>query len=141
MNSENLTISYFDDTDTLVFHTVESSGCGETIAPDLWVIYGQAGEVSSVTIDHAARMLGPYLFPADVQKRMGNWDSRDLKIVYTRETDTLVLQTGEPPYVWKTVAPGLCVNFDTEGWAMGVAISPAAVLLRPYLLAESAGVA
>ena len=43
-------------------------------------------------------------------------------------------------YTEKTVAPGLFVNFDPEGWAMGVTIERAAELLRPYLLAEGAGV-
>ena len=142
MSRKELSIRYFDDTDTLVLHIAESPGCGETVAPDLWVMYGRDGEVSSVTIDHAVRLLGPYLFPNDGQK--DNWDSQGLKIAYDLETDTLRLQTGEPPYTGyaeKTVAPGLCVNFDPEGWAMGVVIERAAELLRPYLLAEGAGVA
>ena len=66
-----------------------------------------------------------------------------MTITYAPETDTLRLQTGDPPYAGyteKTVAPGLCVNFDPEGWAMGVVIERAAELLRPYLLAEGAGV-
>ena len=141
MSREDISIRYFDDTDTLVFHIAESPGCGETVAPDLWVMYGRDGEVSSVTIDHAVRLLGPYLFPADGHKGKRSGVDRNMKIVYTPETDTLQLQTGEPPLVWKPVTPGLCVNFDPEGWAMGVVIERAAVLLRPYLLAESAGVA
>ncbi len=140
MNREGLTINYFDDTDTLVFHITEPSGCGETIAPDLWVIYGRAGEVSSVTIDHSVRLLGPYLFPDDGQKN--NQDNRDMAITYAPETDTLRLQTGEPPYAGyteKTVAPGLCVNFDPDGWAMGVVIEGAAELLRPHLRSGGEG--
>jgi len=100
--------------------------------------------VSSVTIDHAANMLTRYLFPDDTQEGRVVWNPRDMEIAYAPETDTLRLQTGEPPYIGyteKTVAPGLCVNFDPEGWAMGVVIERAAELLRPYLLAESAGVA
>ncbi len=144
MKGESLTIGYFEDTDTLVFRIAESPGCGETVAPDLWVMYGRDGEVSSVTIDHAVKVLGPYLFPADGQSSKRSGFDRDMAINYDPETDTLRLQTGEPPYAGcteKTVAPGLCVNFDAEGWAMGVTIERAAELLRPYLLAESAGVA
>jgi hypothetical protein len=65
-----------------------------------------------------------------------------MAITYALETDTLRLHTGESPYTGyteKTVAPGLCVNFDPEGWAMGVVIEGAAEMLRPYLLSENAG--
>ena len=86
---EGLTIGYFDDTDTLVLHTEGSSAEGETIAPELWVIYGRDGEVSSVTIDYAVRLLGPYLFPGDGQECKRSGVSRDMKILYTPETDTL----------------------------------------------------
>lgn len=144
MSLEGLTIRYFEDTDTLVFHIAESPGDGETVAPYLWVMYGRDGEVSSVTIDRAVKHLGPYLFPADGQTGKRNGVDRDVTITYTPESDTLRLQTGEPPYIGyteKTVAPGLCVNFDPEGWAMGVVIERAAELLRPYLLPESASVA
>ena len=138
---EGLSIRYFGDTDTLLFHIAESSGCGETIAPNLWVMYGRDGKVSSVTIDHAVKVLEPYLFPADGHKGKRSGVDRNMKIAYSPKTDTLQLQTGEPPFVWKPVTPGLCVNFDPEGWAMGVVIERAAELLRPYLLAEGAGVA
>ncbi len=143
MSREGLIIKYYDDVDILVFHIAESPGCGETVAPDLWVMYGRDGEVSSVTICHAVKQLTRYLFPSDVKEGMAVWDGREMEIAYTPETDTLVLQTGEPPYAGyteKTVAPGLRVNFDPEGWAMGVTIEGAAELLRPYLLTESAGV-
>ena len=146
VSREGLSIRYFGDTDTLLFHIAESTGLGETVAPYLWVMYGRDGEVSSVTIDHASKHLGPYLFPDDEQIGKSNLFSqfRDMAISYSSESDTLRLQTGEPPYIGyteKAVAPGLCVNFDPEGWAMGVTIEQAAELLRPYLLAESAGVA
>ena len=146
VSRESLSIRYFGDTDTLFFHIAESTGLGETVAPDLWVMYGQDGEVSSVTVDHAAKMLGPYLFPDDEQISKSNTfsQSQDMAISYFPESDTLRLQTGEPPYAdytEKTVAPGLCVNFDPEGWAMGVVIERAAELLQPYLLSESTGVA
>ena len=144
MIREDLSIRYFDDTDTLVFHIAESPGEGETVAPNLWVMYGRDREVSSVTIDHAVKVLGPYLFPAEGQVGKRSGFDRDMAITYAPETDTLRLQTGEPPYTGyteKTVAPGLCVNFDPEGWAMGVVFERAAELLRPYLLTENAGVA
>ena len=144
MSREGLTIRYFEDTDTLVFRIAESPGEGETVAPDLWVMYGRDGEVSKVTIEHAVKQLARYLFPGDAQEGKVVWSPSDIAITYAPETDTLRLQTGEPPYTGyteKTVAPGLCVNFDPEGWAMGVVIERAAELLRPYLLAESAGVA
>ena len=143
MSRESLSIRYFGDTDTLVFRIAESPGCGETVAPDLWVMYGRDGEVSKVTIEHAFKLLTRYLFPDDAREGKVVWDSRDMAITYAPETDTLRLQTGEPPYAGyteKAVAPGLSVNFDPEGWAMGVVIERAAELLRPYLLAESAGV-
>lgn len=141
VSPEGISIRYFGDTDTLLFHIAESSGCGETIAPNLWVMYGRDGKVSSVTIDHAVKVLEPCLFPNDGHKGKRSNVDRNMKIGYTPKTDTLQLQTGEPPFVWKPIAPGLCVNFDPEGWAMGVVIERAAELLRPYLLAESAGVA
>ena len=106
-------------------------------------MYGRDGEVSKVTIEHAAKQLARYLFPGDEREGKVVWNPRDMTIAYAPETDMLRLQTGEPPYAGyteKTVAPGLCVNFDPEGWAMGVVIERAAELLRPYLLAESAGV-
>ena len=98
----------------------------------------------SVVIYHAVKQLARFLLPCEAQEGKVVWNPRDLAIIYTPETDTLRLQTGEPPYTdytEKTVAPGLCVNFDPEGWAMGVVIERAAELLRPYLLAENAGVA
>ena len=143
MSRRGLSIKYFDDTDTLVFYIAESPGDGETVAPDLWVMYGRDGEVSKVTIEHAAKQLPRFLFPGEALEGKVIWNPRDMEVTYEPETDTLSLQTGEPPYTdytEKTVAPGLCVNFDPEGWAMGVVIERAAELLRPYLLAESAGV-
>ena len=144
MSLEGLSIRYFDDTDALVFHIAELPGCGETVAPDLWVMYGRDGKVSSVTIDHAVKLLSKYLFPADGNTGKRSGFDREMAITYAPETDKLRLQTGEPPYTVyteKAVAPGLCVNFDPEGWAMGVVIERAAELLRPYLLAEGASVA
>ena len=142
MSPEGLSIRYFGDTDTLLFHIAESSWCGETVAPNLWVMYGRDREVSSVTIDHAVKLLTKYLFPSEAQEGKVVWNPRDMAIAYAPETDMLRLQTGEPPYIGyteKTVAPGLSVNFDPEGWAMGVVIERAAELLRPYLL-PSAGI-
>ena len=145
MTSKNLTIEY-DEPDILVLFTEPHSAEGETVASYLSVHYNQDGEVMMVVVDHAAKLLGPYLFPDDEQIGKSNLfsQSRDMAISYSSESDTLRLQTGEPPYTGyteKTVAPGLCVNFDPEGWAMGVTIEQAAELLRPYLLTESAGVA
>ena len=99
-------------------------------------MYGRGGEVSKVTIEHAVKQLTRYLFPDDSQEGEVVWGPRDMAITYAPETDTLKFQTGEPPYTGytdKTIAPGLCVNFDPEGWAMGVTIERAAELLRPYL--------
>ena len=143
MSREGLSISYYGDTDTLVFRIAESPGCGETVAPDLWVMYGRDGEVSKVTIEHAVKQLARYLFPGDAQEGKIVWNPREMAISYDPDTDRLRLQTGEPPYAGyteKTVATGLRVNFDPEGWAMGVTIERAAEMLRPYLLAENAGV-
>ena len=92
----------------------------------------------------AAKILGPYLFPDHEHADEVSGFDRDMAITYSPETDTLRLQTGEPPYAGyteKSVAPGLCVNFDPEGWAMGVVIERAVEQLRPLLLAEGAGVA
>ena len=140
MTEQGLEISYFSDNDILVFQTAESSGEGETLAPDLWVIYGRAGEVSSVSLYGAAKLLRPYLFPTDGQECQRSGITRgELKIFYAPETDTLELQTGEPPYTPKTAGPGLYVNFDAEGWAMDVVIERAAERLRPYIGPAAAG--
>ena len=145
MTSKNLTIEY-DEPDILVLFTEPHSAEGETVASYLSVHYNRDGEVMMVVVDQAAKMLGPHLFPDDEQIGKSNLFSQspDMTITYVPESDTLRLQTGEPPYTGyteKAVAPGLCVNFDPEGWAMGVVIERAAEVLRPYLLAEGAGVA
>ena len=142
MTGKELTIGY--SADTLIFYTDKLCVGGETVAPNLSVHYNRDGEVIEVVVYSAAKILGPYLCPADRQGCRRSGFDRDMAITYAPETDTLRLQTGEPPYAGyteKMVAPGLCVNFDPEGWAMGVTIERAAELLRPYLLAESAGVA
>lgn len=143
MTSKDLTIRHFDDTDTLVFYTEDLSAEGETVAPDLSVHYNREGDVMEVVIEHAVKTLAPYLFPDAGQESKRRGPGRDMEIAYTPESDTLRLQTGEPPYTGyteKTVAPGLSVNFDPEGWAMGVVIERAAELLRPYLVPEAASV-
>ncbi len=128
-------IAYYPDSDTLVLDKNEPRYEGETIAPQLWVAYNRNNDaVVSVTIDSAATLLKPYLFPADGQKPQRGGVSRGyLQIRYTPENDTLELQTGQPPYVRKIVMPGICVNYDPDGWAMAVTIEPAADLLRPHL--------
>ena len=138
MTGKNLTIR-LDEPDTLVLYTEPRSYEGEDVAPDLSVHYNRDGEVMLIVLHHAAKMLGPHLFPGD--ERIGQHNifsqARELAITYDRETDTLRLQTGDPPdagYTEKTVAPGLCVNFDPEGWAMGVTLERAAAHLRPCLL-------
>ena len=139
MTGKNLTISLDDTTDTLILYTDLKCIGGESVAPDLSVHYNRDEEVIEVVIHHAAKMLGPHLFPGD--ERIGQHSvfsqARDLAITYAPETDLLRLQTGAPPYAGyteKTVAPGLCVNFDPEGWAMGVTLERAAARLRPHLL-------
>ncbi len=145
MTCEGLKIGYTQQTDTLTIYTTERLGDGETIAPYLWIFHSKDEQtVVGVVIDRAYRQLGAYLFPDAGHENKRRGSGRDMAISYSPESDTLRLQTGEPPYTGyteKTVAPGLCVNFDPEGWAMGVVIERAAELLRPYLLAESAGVA
>ena len=138
MTGKNLTISLDDTSDTLILYTDLKCIGGESVAPDLSVHYNQNEEVIEVVLYHAAKMLGPHLFPGD--ERIGQHSvfsqARDLAITYDRETDTVRLQTGDPPYAGyteKTVAPGLCVNFDPEGWAMGVTLERAAARLRPHL--------
>ena len=143
MSREGLSIRYYEDTDTLVFRIAESPGYGETVAPDLWVMYDRDGEVSKVTIEHAAKQLPRHLFPGEAQEGKVIMNPRDMEVTYEPETDTLRLQTGDPPYsgfTEKTVAPGLCVNFHPDGRAMGVVIEQAAKLLRPYLSPEGAEV-
>ncbi len=143
MNGKGLTIRY-DSPDVLVFITEDFSTDGETVAPNLSVHYNRDGEVMEVVVYSAAKILGPYLFPDQEHADEVSGFDRDMAITYSPETDTLRLQTGEPPYAGyteKTVAPGLCVNFDPEGWAMGVVIERAVEQLRPHLLAEGAGVA
>ncbi len=143
MSNKELKIRY-DAPDILVFFTESYSSEGETVAPDLSVHYNRNGDAMLVVIHHAAKMLGPYLFPGEEQTAQSNVFSqgRDLAITYAPETDTLRLQTGEPPYAGyteKTVAPGLCVNFDPDRWAMGVVIEGAAELLRPHLRSGGEG--
>lgn len=143
MTEKNLTIRHFDDTDTLILYTENFSSEGETVAPYLSVHYNRDGEVMEVVIEHAADILEPHLFSTNGQTGKRSVFEYEMDVFYAPETDTLRLQTGEPPYTGyteKTVAPGLSVNFDPEGWAMGVVIERAAETLRPYLLAESAGV-
>lgn len=143
MNGKGLTIRY-DSPDVLVFFTEDFSTDGETVAPNLSVHYNRDGEVMEVVVYSAAKILGPYLFPDQEHADEVSGFDRDMAITYSPETDTLRLQTGEPPYAGyteKIVAPGLCVNFDPEGWAMGVVIERAVEQLRPHLLAEGAGVA
>ena len=142
MTGKDLTIGYASD--VLIFYTDKLCVGGETVAPNLSVHYNRDGEVIEVVVYSASKILGPYLFPANGQASQLTGSDREMAITYTPETDTLRLQTGEPPYAGyteKTVAPGLSVNFDPEGWAMGVTIERAAELLRPYLLTEGAGVA
>ena len=138
MTGKNLTISHDDTTDTLSLYTELRSSEGEDVAPDLSVHYNRDGEVMLVVIQHAAKMLGPHLFPDDERIGQPNpfSEAREMAVAYAPESDTLRLQTGDPPYVGyteKTVAPGLFVNFDPDGWAMGVRLERAAARLRPYL--------
>ena len=141
MTAKNLTISLDDTTDTLILYTDLKCIGGESVAPDLSVHYNRDEEVIEVVLYHAAKMLGPHLFPGDEKIGQHNIFSqaRELAITYDPETDTVRLQTGDPPdagsgYTEKTVAPGLSVNFDPEGWAMGVTLERAAARLRPHLL-------
>lgn len=143
MTEKRLTIRHFYDTDTLVLYTENFSTEGETVSPFLSVHYNRDGNVMEVVIEHAASILEPHLFPVNGRTGKRSVFEYEMDVFYDLETDTLTLQAGAAPYegyTEQTVAPGLRVKFDPEGWAKGVVIERAAELLRPYLLAESAGV-
>ena len=138
MTGKSLTISHDGGTDTLILYTDLKCIGGESVAPDLSVHYNRDEEVIEVVVYHAAKMLGPHLFPGDerIGQANGFSEAREMAVAYAPGSDTLRLQTGDPPYAGyteKAVAAGLFVNFDPEGWAMGVRLERAAARLRPYL--------
>ena len=140
VTGKDLTIVY-EDADVLVSYKDKLCVGGEKVAPNHSVHYNRDGEDTEVVFYSAAKMLGSNLFSFEGQVCKHSGFDRDMAISDTPETDTRELQTGEPPYLEKTVVTGLCVNFNAEGWAMGVVIERPAELLWPYPLAESAVVA
>ena len=65
----------------------------------------------------------------------------ELRIRYYADSDTLVLEAeGEPRGVeGETMARNVVAFTDADRWVVGVTISDAAKLLRPYLCKESGG--
>jgi uncharacterized protein YuzE len=59
----DLKVHYFADTDTLVLTTDQPRAYGETVGKDLVAFTNDDGDVVGVTLEHAAELLRPYLFP------------------------------------------------------------------------------
>ena len=60
-----LQVHYFEDTDTLVLTTDQPSLYGETVGRNLVAFTSKEGDVVGVTLEHAAELLRPYLFPQE----------------------------------------------------------------------------
>ena len=58
-----LLIHYYSDTDTLVLRNELPAGHGQTVAEHVTASQNRDGDVTGVTIEHAAELLRPYLFP------------------------------------------------------------------------------
>ena len=58
-----LLIHYYSDTDTLVLRNELPAGYGQTVAEHVTASKNRDGDVTGVTIEHAAELLRPYLFP------------------------------------------------------------------------------
>ena len=58
-----LLIHYYSDTDTLVLRNEMPAGYGQTVAEHVTASQNRDGDVTGVTIEHAAELLRPYLFP------------------------------------------------------------------------------
>ena len=58
-----LMIHYYSETDTLVLRNEMPAGHGQTVAEHVTASQNRDGEVTGVTIEHAAELLRPYLFP------------------------------------------------------------------------------
>ena len=60
-----LLIHYYSNTDTLVLRNEMPAGHGQTVAEYVTALQNRDGDVTGVTIKHAAELLRPYLFPDD----------------------------------------------------------------------------
>lgn len=58
-----LLIRYYDDTDTLVLWNGVPAKEGRIVAENLTSESDANGDVSGIVLEHAARLLRPYLFP------------------------------------------------------------------------------
>ena len=60
-----LQVHYFEYTDPLVLATDQPSLYGETVGRNLVAFTNEEGDVVGVTLEHAAELLRPYLFPQE----------------------------------------------------------------------------
>ena len=58
-----LFIRYYDDTDTLVLWNGTPAKEGQIVAEHLTSESDANGDVTGIVLEHAAKLLGPYLFP------------------------------------------------------------------------------
>ena len=58
-----LRIRYYQDTDTLVLTTDCPGPYGENVARDLVAMSNKEGEITGIVLEHATKLLRPYLFP------------------------------------------------------------------------------
>ena len=64
-----LLIHYYSDTDTLVLRNEMPAGHGQTVAENVTASQNRDGDVTGVTIEHAAELLRPYLFPDGAESK------------------------------------------------------------------------
>ena len=64
-----LLIHYYSDTDTLVLRNEMPAGHGQTVAEHVTASQNRDGDVTGVTIEHAAELLRPYLFPDGTESK------------------------------------------------------------------------
>ena len=64
-----LLIHYYSDTDTLVLKNEIPTGHGQTVAENVTASQNRDGDVTGVTIEHAAELLRPYLFPNGAESK------------------------------------------------------------------------
>ncbi len=65
-----LQVRYYEDTDTLVLTTDQPGPYGETVGRNLVAFTNDEGDIVGVTLEHAAELLRPYLFPAAWKNRV-----------------------------------------------------------------------
>ena len=74
LNLPDLDIYYDADSDTLSLWNGSPAGYGEMVANHLTAESNADGEVVGITLEHAAKLLRPYLFPES-----GNLTTRSTK--------------------------------------------------------------